>query len=143
MERTTHFQKQLEDEAPVFENDSVSFSSTDPDTKTLQLSPESGKTWFITKIRAYTDEAPGDNTNEGSKCDLDLYINGTSIHILKSYESEQIGATYNTCGIAVDCQSSFGQRLKITETTNGIYLTATKTGSSTPELFLEVEGTEI
>lgn len=143
MERTTHFQKRLEDEAPVFENDSVSFTSADPETKTLELSPDSGKTWFISKIRAYTDEAPSDNTNAGSKCDLDLFINGTSIHILKSYESEQIGDTYNTCGIAIDCESLFGQRLKITETTNGVYLTATKTGSSTPKLFLQVEGTEI
>lgn len=143
MERTTLFQKRLENEDKVYDKTSVLFTSADPETQTLEISPAAGKTWLITKIRAWTDEAPSDNTNAGSKVDIDIYINGTSDQIAKSYESEQIGTTYNTCGIAIDCESLFGQRLKITETTNGIYISATKTGSSTPTLYLQVEGTEI
>lgn len=126
----------------VWEQTSIQFAATDPQTKTLSLSPASGKTWYISKIRAHTDEAPPDNTNAGSKTDIDLFINGTTLQIAKSYSTDQIGATYRTCGIAIDCLSVFGQRLKVTDTSNGIYITATKTGSGTHTLYLEVEGVE-
>lgn len=143
MERHTQYQKKLENEDKVYEKTSVDFTATDPQTKTLELSPAAGKTWFLSKIRAWTDEAPADNTNAGAKTDIDIYINGTSDQIAKSYETEQIGTTYNTCGIAIDCESLFGQRLKITETTNGVYISATKTGAGTHTLYLQVEGTKI
>jgi len=143
VDRSSFFQKLLEIEIPVYEKTSISFTATDPQTKTLSLSPAAGKTWHISKVRAWTDEAPPDNTNAGSKTDIDIYINGTSDQIAKSYESEQIGSTYNTCGIAIDCLSTYGQRLVITETANGVYITATKTGSGTHKLYLQVEGTEI
>ncbi len=143
MERHTQYEKALENEDKVYEKTSVAFAATDPQTKTLQLSPASGKVWHIDKIRAWTDEAPFDNTNAGSKTDIDLYINGTAKKIAKRYASEMIGGTYRSSGIAIDCKERFGQRLKITETTNGVYLSATKTGSGTHTLYLEVEGTEI
>jgi len=126
----------------VYDQDSVAFAATDPQTKTLSLSPAAGKTWYVSKIRAWTDEAPPDNTNAGSKTDIDIYINGTTKQIAKSYSTLQIGTTYRTCGIAIDCLSVFGQRLKITDTTNGVYISATKTGSGTHTLYLEVEGVE-
>ena len=143
MERHTQYQKELENEDKVYEKTSIAFTAADPETKTLQLSPAAGKVWHLDNIRAWTDEAPFDNTNAGSKTDIDLYINGTAKKIAKSYASEQLGATYRTCGIAINCGQRFGQRLKIIETTNGVYLSATKTGSGTHTLYLEVEGTEI
>lgn len=143
MERHTEYEKELENQTPVYEKTSVAFTAADPETKTLQLSPAAGKTWYIDTIRAWTDEAPPDNANTGSKTDIDIYVNGTTKKIAKSYASEQIGTTYRTCGIAVDCRERFGQRLKITETTNGVYVSATKTGAGTHTLYLEVEGTEI
>ena len=143
MERTTLFQKTLENEDKVYEKTSVTFTAANPETKTLQKSPAAGKTWYLSKIKAWTNETPSDNTNAGSKVDIDIFINGTTKKIAKSYESEQIGATYNTCGIFIDCQSTFGQRLKITENTNGVYVSATKAATSTPTLYLEIEGTEI
>jgi hypothetical protein len=143
MKSTFQWKKRLENEAKVYEKTSVAFTSSDPQTKTLSLSPAAGKTWFISKIRAWTDEAPPDNTNAGSKTDIDLYVNGTTNQIAKSYETEQIGTTYNTCGIAIDCISLFGQRLKITNTSNGVHLSATKTGSGTHTLYLQVEGTQL
>ena len=143
MERHTQYQKELENQDKVYEKTSVQFAATDPQTKTLQLSPDAGKTWYLDTIRAWTDEAPPDNTNVGSKTDIDLYINGTTKKIARRYASEMIGATYRSSGIAIDCKQRFGQRLKITETTNGVYLSATKTGAGTHTLYLEVEGTEI
>jgi hypothetical protein len=110
MERHTQYQKALENEDKVYEKTSVAFTTTDPQTKTLQLSPASGKIWHLDKIRAWTD---------------------------------MIGATYRSSGVAICCLSEFGQRLKITETTNGVYISATKTGSGTHTLYLEVEGTEL
>lgn len=121
---------------------SVAFAATDPDTKTLSRSPGTGKVWYVSKIKAWTSEKPSDNTNAGSKVDIDICINGTTKKIAKSYASEQIGTTYRTCGIVIDCKAVFGQRLKIVDTTNGVYISAAKTGSSTPTLYLEVEGTE-
>ena len=126
----------------VFENTSVAFAATDPQTKTLSLSPATGKVWYIETIKAWTDEAPFDNTNAGSKTDIDVYINGTTQDIAKSYETEQFGATYNTCGLGVHCPSVFGQRLKITDATNGVHVSATKTGATTHTLFLEITGVE-
>lgn len=126
----------------VYERTSVDFAATDPDTKTLSKSPASGKVWYVSRIKAWTNEKPSDNTNEGSKVDIDIYINGTTKKIAESHASDQIGTTYRTCGIALDCEKRFGQRLKITETTNGVYVSAAKTGASTPKLYLEVEGTE-
>ncbi len=143
MERHTQYYSELENQDKVYEKTSVAFTATDPETKTLQLSPGAGKTWYLEKIRAWTDEAPYDNSNAGSKTDIDIYINGTTKKIAKSYASEQIGSTYRTCGIAIDCLQRFGQRLKITENTNGVYVSATKTGAGTHTLYLEVEGTEI
>lgn len=126
----------------VYDKTSVAFAADDPNTKTLSRSPAAGNVWYISKIKAWTSEKPSDNTNAGSKVDIDLYINGTTKKIAKSYASELIGVTYRTCGICIDCETVFGQRLKITDTTNGIHISATKTGSSTPTLYLEVEGTE-
>ena len=143
MERHTQYQKELENEDKVYEKTSVAFTAGDPQTKTLQLSPVAGKAWHLTKIKAWTDEAPPDNADAGSKTDIDVYINGTTKKVLKVYASEQIGASFRTCGMCCDCEKRFGQRLKITETTNGVYLTATKTGSGTHTLYLEVEGTEL
>jgi hypothetical protein len=143
MERHTQYQKALENEDKVYEKTSVAFTDTDPQTKTLQLSPASGKVWHLDKIRAWTDEAPPDNTNAGSKTDIDIYINGTAKKIAKRYASEMIGTTYRSSGVAICCLHEFGQRLKITETTNGVYVSATKTGSGTHTLYLEVEGTEL
>lgn len=143
MDRTTMYQKRLENEAPVYEKTSVQFTAANPETKTLQLSPEAGKTWFLSKIKAWTDEAPPDNTNAGALTDIDIYINGTSDKIAKQYITEMIGTTYRSSGIAIDCKARFGQRLKITETTNGVYISATKTGTGTHTLYLEVEGTQI
>ncbi|KKL66776.1 hypothetical protein LCGC14_2141580, partial [marine sediment metagenome] len=125
---------------PVFEKTSVQFDADDPQTKTLSISPASGKVWYIKRISAWTDEAPPDNTNAGSKTDIDIYINGTTQNIAKSYETEQVGTTYNTCGIALNCVYIFGQRLKITDTSNGIHISATKTGAGTHTLYLQVEG---
>ncbi|MBA7704054.1 hypothetical protein ES703_112852 [subsurface metagenome] len=93
--------------------------------------------------KTWTDEKPTDNANAGSKVDIDIFINGITDQIAKSYESEQIGATYNTCGLSINCQSAFGQRLNITETINGVYITATKSATTTPTLYLEIEGTEV
>lgn len=143
MERHTQYTSKLENHDKVYAKTSVQFAAMDPQTKTLQLSPAAGKTWYIEKIKAWTDEAPPDNTNAGSKTDIDLFINGTAKQVAKSFSTEQIGTTYRTCGISICCSRIFGQRLKITETTNGIYITATKTGSGTHTLYLEVEGTEI
>ena len=143
MERHTQYQKELENEDKVYERASVAFTASDPETKTLQLSPASGKVWHITDIRVWTDEAPPDNANAGAKTDIDVYINGTAKKIIKRYASEMIGVTYRTSGVACNCEKRFGQRLKITETTNGVYVSATKTGSGTHKLYLEVEGTEI
>ena len=143
MERHTQYQKELENEDKVFEQASVAFTAADPETKTLQLSPAAGKVWHITDIRVWTDEAPPDNANAGAKTDIDVYINGTAKKIIKRYASEMIGATYRTSGVACNCEKRFGQRLKITETTNGVYVSATKTGSGTHTLYFEVEGTEI
>lgn len=142
-EANPQWQKKAEAEDKVYEKTSIQFSATDPETKTLQLSPASGKTWYLTQIRAWTDEAPPDNGNAGSKTDIDLHINGTTKKIAKSYASEQIGATYRTCGLGLYCEDRFGQRLKITETTNGVYVTATKTGAGTHTLYLEVKGTQL
>ena len=136
------WEKKAEADDKVYQQTSVQFTAADPETKTLQLSPASGKTWRLSKIRAWTDEAPPDNTNVGSLTDIDIFINGTTKQIAKRYSSLMIGATYRTCGIAIDCESVFGQRLKITETTNGVYITATKTGTGTHTLYLEVEGNE-
>ncbi len=127
---------------PVFEKTSVDFTSGDPQTKTLSLSPDTGKVWYVKKIAAWTDEAPPDNTNAGSKTNIDIFINGTTQDIAKSYETEQIGSTYNTCGIFIDCLSHFGQRLKITDTSNGVHVSATKTGATTHTLYLKIEGVE-
>ena len=143
MDRHTQYYSELENHDKVYEKTSVAFTAADPQTKTLQLSPASGKTWYIDTIRAWTDEAPPDNTAEGSKTDIDVYINGAAQKIAKRYSSEMIGNTYRSSGIAIDCLQRFGQRLKITETTNGIYISATKTGAGTHTLYLEVEGTEI
>jgi hypothetical protein len=63
MERHTQYQKELENEDKVLEKTSVAFTSADPETKTLQLSPATGKVWHLSNIRAWTDEAPFDNTN--------------------------------------------------------------------------------
>lgn len=126
----------------VYDQASVAFTAADPNTKTLSRSPGTGKVWYVSKIKAWTSEKPSDNANAGSKVDIDLYINGITKKIAKSYASEQIGATYRTCGIMIDCEAVFGQRLKITDTANGVYISAVKTGSSTPTLYLEVEGTE-
>lgn len=143
MWRTTQYKKRLENEDKVYEKTSVNFTASDPETKTLELSPSSGKTWLLSKIKAWTDEDPSDNTNVGSKTDIDLYINGTSKKIARSYATDQVHAGFRTCGISLDCQSHFGQRLKITTTTNGVYISASKTGTGTHTLYLEVEGTEI
>ena len=143
MERHTQYQKELENEDKVYEKTSVAFTAADPQTKTLQLSPATGKVWHLDNIRVWTSEAPPDNTNAGSKTDIDVYINGTAKKIIKRYASEMIGATYRSSGVACNCKERFGQRLKITETTNGVYVSATKTGSGTHTLYLEVEGTEI
>ena len=143
MERHTQYYSELENQDKVYEKTSVTFSAADPETKTLQLSPATGKTWYLRKIRAWTDEAPFDNSNAGSKTDIDIFINGATKKIAKSYASEQVGSTYRTCGIAIDCLQRFGQRLKITENMNGVYVSATKTGAGTHTLYLEVEGTEI
>lgn len=143
MRRIRDWFKVLEIEDKVFEATSVQFTAATPETKTLQLSPASGKTWHISKIKAWTDEKPTDNTNEGSKTDIDVYINGTAKKILKRYASLQIDDKTRTCGISCDCEKQFGQRLKITETTNGVYVSATKTGTGTHTLHLEVEGTEL
>lgn len=143
MERHTQYYSELENHDKVYEKTSVQFAADDPDTKTLQLSPASGKTWYLDTIRAWTDEAPPDNTAAGAKTDIDIYINGTAKKVAKQYASEMIGATYRSSGIAIDCRQRFGQRLKITETINGVYISATKTGSGTHTLYLEVEGTEI
>jgi len=143
MERHTQYYSELENQDKVYEKTSVQFTAADPETKTLQLSPASGKTWHIDTIRAWTDERPSDDTNNGAKTDIDIFINGTTKKIAKHYASEMIGATYRTSGIAFDCKERFDQRLKITETTNGVYVSATKTGTATPTLFLEVEGTEV
>ena len=142
-EANPQWQKKAEAEDKVFEKTSVQFTAADPETKTLQLSPASGKKWYLSKIRAWTDEAPPDNSNVGAKTDIDVYINGTSKKIGKHYTSDMIGSGYRTCGLAIDCEKSFGQRLKITATTNGVYITATKTGTGTHTLWLEVEGTEL
>lgn len=136
------WQRQAENDDKVYERTSVQFTAADPETKTLQLSPPAGKTWYVSRIKAWTDEAPPDNANAGSKTDIDIHINGTSKLISKSYASEQIGATYRTCGLSIFCKNRFGQRAKITETTNGVYVTATKTGAGTHTLHLEVKGTE-
>ena len=141
-EANPQWEKKAEADDKVLESTSVQFTAADPETKTLQVSPAAGKTWRLSKIRAWTDEAPPDNTNVGALTDLDIFINGTTKKIAKRYASDMIGATYRTCGIAVDCEQKFGQRLKITETTNGVYVTATKTGTGTHTLYLEVEGTE-
>jgi hypothetical protein len=143
MDRQTQYYSELENQDKVYESDSIQFTAANPETKTLQLSPPSGTVWYIDKIRAWTDEAPPDNTNAGSLTDLDLFINGTEKQIAKQYATEMIGTTYRSSGIAIDCKSTFGQRLKITETTNGIYLTATKTGTGTHTLYLQVEGTAV
>jgi hypothetical protein len=74
MERHTQYQKELENEDKVLEKTSVAFTAADPETKTLQLSPASGQEWHLSNIRAWTDEAPFDNTNDGSKTDIDVYI---------------------------------------------------------------------
>lgn len=136
------YKRPVETDNKVYEKTSVDFTAADPETKTLELSPPSGVVWHLTKIRAWTDEAPPDNTNAGAKTDIDIFINGTSEQIAKEYSTEKIGATYRTCGIAIDSITLFGQRLRITETTNGVYITATKTGSGTHALYLQVEGTE-
>lgn len=141
-ENDPQWQRRAEGDDKVYEKTSVQFSAADPETKTLQLSPASGKTWRIERVTAWTDEAPPDNTNAGSKTDIDIYINGTTKKIAKRYASEQIGTTYRTCGIAICCECIFGQRLKITETINGVFVTATKTGAGTHKLYLEVKGTE-
>lgn len=135
--------KKAEAEDKVYEKASIQFDAADPQTKTLQLSPASGKTWYLSKIRAWTDEAPPDNTAAGSLTDIDIFINGTTKQIAKRYATEMIGSTYRSSGISLDLNSLFGQRLKITETTNGVYITATKTGSGTHTLYLQVEGTEL
>lgn len=143
MDRDFLYKKRLENEDKVYEKTSVAFTATDPQTKTLQLSPASGKTWYLSKIKTWTTEKPSDDTNAGSKTDIDLYINGTAKKIAKSYATDQIYAGFRTCGISIDCEALFGQRLKIVETTNGVYISATKTGSGTHTLYLEIEGTEI
>lgn len=143
MERHTEYHKELENEDKVYEITSVDFTAANPETKTLQLSPPAGKVWHLDIIKAWTDEAPPDNTNVGSLTDLDIYINGTTKKVAKSYASDMIGTTYRTCGIAFHCQQKLGQRLKITETVNGVYVTATKTGTGTHKLWLSVEGTAI
>jgi len=143
MERHTQYNKRLENEDKVYEKTSVQFAATNPQTKTLQLSPASGKVWHLDQIRAWTNEAPPDNTAAGALTDIDIYINGTAKKIAKRYITEMIGATYRSSGIAINCKQRFGQRLKITETTNGVYISATKTGTGTHTLYLEVEGTEI
>ena len=136
------WEKRTEADDKAFEQTSVQFTAADPETKTLQLSPAAGKSWRLSKVKAWTDEAPPDNTNAGAKTDIDIYINGTVKKIAKMYSSLAIGATYRTGGIAIDCEQVFGQRLKITETTNGVYVTAVKTGGGTHTLYLLVEGTE-
>lgn len=144
MERHTEYHKELENQDKVYEKTTITFSAANPETKTLQLSPGAGKTWYLDTIRAWTDEVGvygGDTV--GSRVDLDIYINGTSKKIAKRYASEMIGTTYRNCGIAIDCRQRFGQRLKITETTNGVYISAVKSYTGTPKLYLEVEGTEI
>jgi len=143
MERHTLYTKEIENQEPVFEQTSVQFDADDPQTKTLQLSPDAGETWFLDKIRAWTDEAPPDNSAAGAKTDIDIYINGTADKIAKRYASEMIGTTYRSSGISIDCKTTYGQRLKITETTNGVYVSATKTGSGTHTLYLEVQGSKI
>lgn len=142
-EADPQWQKKAEADDKVYEKTSVQFTAADPETKTLQLSPAAGKSWRLSKIKAWTDEAPPDNTNAGSKTDIDIFINGTTKQIAKRYASLMIGATYRSSGISIDCESVFGQRLKITETTNGVYITATKTGAGTHTLYLEVEGVEL
>ena len=142
-EADPQWEKKAEADDKVYEKTSVQFTAADPETKTLQLSPASGKTWRLSKIKAWTDEAPPDNTNAGSLTDIDIFINGTTKQIAKRYATEMIGATYRSSGISINCESVFGQRLKITETTNGVYITATKTGAGTHTLYLEVEGVEI
>lgn len=133
--------KDAEAQDKVYEKTSVQFTAANPETKTLQLSPAAGKTWYLTRIKAWTNEKPPDDA-VGSQTDIDVFINGTTKQIAKSYASEQIGATYRTCGLCMYCSRRFGQRLKITENTNGVYITATKTGTATHTLYLEVKGTQ-
>ena len=138
------WKKKLENENVLYKQTSVSFTAADPQTKTLQLSPDAGKEWHLKIIRAWTDEAPPDNAgNVGSLTDIDVFINGITDQVAKQYASEMIGTTYRSSGVALNCEKTFGQRLKITETTNGVYLTATKTGSGTHKLYLEIEGSEL
>ena len=138
------YNKKLENETALLKQTSVAFAADDPDTKTLQLSPDAGKEWHLKIIRAWTDEAPPDGGgNVGSLTDIDIFINGTTEQVAKQYASEMIGTTYRSSGVALNCEETFGQRLKITETTNGVYLTATKTGTGTHKLYLEIEGSEL
>lgn len=131
-----------EDEIAFYLKATAHFAAVDPDTKTLQLSPAAGKIWHLSQVHVWTNEQPPDNSNAGSYTNIDVFINGTTNQIARQYATEMLGSTYRSSGLAFNCQLRFGQRLLITEQTNGIYVTATHHLNTSPYLYLEIEGTE-
>ena len=133
----------LKEDLPGFrQRDDVQFTSDDPDLKDITLQPATGKTWYLSKIKVWTDEKPTDNTNEGSKVGAVLSILGAAGDIATVVQSEVIQDNYHTCSISIDCIAKYGQRLKVVRGTNSIYVDGVKTGTTTPTMYLEVEGVE-
>jgi len=133
----------LKEDLPAFrQRDSIQFAVTNPDTKTVTLEPGAGKTWYISKIRIWTDEKPTDNGLEGSKVSAVISISGGAGDIALLDQSEVIDILYKTCSISINCMKTFGQRLKVINGENTIYVEGAKTGVEQPTMYLEIEGVE-
>jgi len=131
-----------EDEIAIFKKVQTQFAASNPDTKILQVSPPTGKIWHVSQVHVWTSEQPPDNGGVGSSTNIDIFINGTSNKIARQYATEMLGSSYRSSGISFNCSLRFGQRLLITEQTNGIYVSAVNNAATNPYLYLEIEGTE-
>lgn len=133
----------LKEDLPGFrQRVSVQFDADNMDTQQVLLQPGSGKTWYLSKIRVWTDEKPIDSGSEGSKVDVVLTITGAAGDIAELDQSEVIQDNYHTCSISINCITKYGQRLKVKQGDNTVQLNGTKTGTTTPTMYLEVEGVE-
>jgi len=133
----------LKEDLPGFrQRDSIQFAADAPDEKEITLQPLTGKTWYLSKIRVWTDEKPTDNSNEGSKVDAILSIVGGCGEIAKVKQDWIIQDNYHTCSISMDCMETFGQRLKVEHGVHTVYVGGTKQGATQPKIYLAIEGVE-
>jgi len=134
--------KLKEDSRGFRRKDDITFTATEWNTQEIALKPGSGKTWYVSKIKAWTNEKPTANTNEGSKVSIEISVGDSADIISKLDQSLVIQDNYKTCGVSIDCMELFNQRLKVTDSQAGVIVEGVKEGTTMPTMYLEVEGVE-